>query len=88
MATTTSGRLMLTDGAGGANDLTLDAALPSYARHLRAANRSPRTIKTYLNALDGLRRFLAANGMPTGLRAIRREHLEAYLVALQEGGKR
>lgn len=88
MARTTSSHRIVPDPSGMANGLQIDAAIPSYARHLRAANRSPRTIKTYLNALEGFRRYLAAQGMPTGLRAIRREHLEAYLVALQDGWKK
>lgn len=60
----------------------------SYTRHLRAANLSPRTVATYLAALTGLNRFLVEAGMPTQLSSIRREHIEAYLVALQEAGKR
>jgi site-specific recombinase XerD len=60
----------------------------SYRRHLRAANRSPATIHTYLAALDGLNRWLKAQGMPTVLPAIRREHLEAYIVDLQEAGRK
>lgn len=88
MAHTTSSRPILPQATTGANGLTIDAAVPSYARHLRAANRSPHTIKTYLNALRGLVRFLGANGMPMALGAIRREHLEAYIVALQDEGKK
>lgn len=50
----------------------------SFALHL-ASNRSPRTARIYLAALDTLRRHLEAQGMPTAARAIRREHLESYL---------
>jgi site-specific recombinase XerD len=38
--------------------------------------------------LTRLRDYLAAQGMPTTIAGIRREHIEAYLVALQEEGKR
>ena len=88
MADTTSSRPIVPDQSEIANDLQIEAAIPSYGRHLRAANRSPATIKTYLSALDGLHRYLQAQGMPTGLRAVRREHLEAYLVSLQDAGKK
>ena len=88
MARTTTSRPIVPQAPGSANDLQIEAAIPSYGRHLRAANRSPATIKTYLSALDGLHRYLQAQGMPTGLRAIRREHLEAYLVSLQDAGKK
>jgi site-specific recombinase XerD len=71
-----------------ANALTVADALDSYQRHLRATNRSPATIKTYLAAVSGLVRFLDAMGMPAQLPAVRREHLEAYLVSLQDAGKR
>ena len=50
----------------------------SFALHLEAT-RQPSTTRIYLSALDGLIRHLEANGMPTGVRAIRREHVESYL---------
>jgi site-specific recombinase XerD len=51
----------------------------SFARALRAANRSPNTVQTYLYAVDQLAAFLADRGMPTDVASIRREHIEAYL---------
>ncbi|MFN2483798.1 MAG: tyrosine-type recombinase/integrase, partial [Candidatus Limnocylindria bacterium] len=66
--------------------LSIAEAADSYRRSLRAANRSPATIKTYLAGLDGFRRFLRERGMPLRLRAIRREHVEAYIVWLQDRG--
>ena len=71
-----------------AGDITIDAAVDSYRRHLRAGNRSPNTIKTYLAALEQLNRFLKRHGMPTALTGVRREHLEAFIVDLQEARKR
>ena len=72
----------------GGNRLTIDAAIDSYRLSLRAGNKSPATIKTYLAALARFSRFLAERGMPRTLRAIRREHVEAFIVALQDAGQR
>ena len=58
-------------------DLAVNAE--SFARHLRAANLSPRTAKSYLEAVDLLGRFLAAQGMPQAVGAIHREHVEAFI---------
>lgn len=88
MATTSADPAILPDGGVAANGLTTDAAGDSYRRHLRAGNKSPNTIKTYLVALADFNRYLKAQGMPTLLRGIRREHVESYVVALQESGKR
>jgi site-specific recombinase XerD len=52
----------------------------SFALHLEAT-RQPATTRIYLAALDGLIAHLDANGMPVGVRAIRREHIESYLGA-------
>lgn len=51
----------------------------SFTRYLRAANRSPKTIRTYAEAVEGLSRFLTNRGMPRQVSAIRREHIEAYI---------
>jgi site-specific recombinase XerD len=63
--------------AASVDDLSVLTA--SFARYLRAANRSPKTIKTYAEAVDGLARFLTTAGMPTRVSAIRREHIESYI---------
>ena len=55
-----------------ATGLTIDAAIHSYRLSLRAGNKSPSTIKTYLAALARFSRFLAERGMPRTLLAIRR----------------
>lgn len=57
--------------------------LPSWQLHLRALNRSPKTIETYLEASRQLAAFLIEQGMPTDVATIRREHVEAFLVHLQ-----
>lgn len=72
MATVSPAAAILTDG-----DLAANAA--SYARHIRAANLSPKTQRAYLDALTRLSLFLTEHGMPTDVAAIRREHVEAFI---------
>jgi adenylate cyclase len=60
-------------------DPTLRTLVPSFRRHLLATNRSARTVQTYLCALDGLTRYLEAQGLPTEVRSIRRSHLEGFV---------
>jgi site-specific recombinase XerD len=61
---------------------TLSALLPSWARHLRAENKSPRTVQSYLEASGQFVAFLATRGLPTDAAGIRREHVEAFEDAL------
>lgn len=58
---------------------SLDGLIPSWARHLRAANLAPRTIQSYCEAATSLARFLVERGMPTAVGAVGREHVEAYI---------
>ena len=60
----------------------------SFLRHLHAENRTPATRTTYAKAIDQLATFLAVSGMPSQVEAIRREHIEHFLVALHERGMR
>src|SRR5690242_18104792 len=53
--------------------------LPDWRRHLRAKNRSPETIKSYLRCGENLAAWLVEQGMPTVVGSITREHLEAFL---------
>ena len=55
----------------------LSSLRDSFALHL-SATRAEKTARIYLAALDALIRHLEAKGMPTGARAIRREHVESY----------
>ncbi len=66
--------------------VTLRSLRGSWERALRARNRAPRTIASYLDALDKLADFVEASGMPAAVTAIKREHIEAFLVALVERG--
>ncbi|MGH9281083.1 MAG: tyrosine-type recombinase/integrase [Acidimicrobiales bacterium] len=50
-----------------------------FERSQRAARRSPRTIGTYREAIDQLAAFLERSGMPLGVAAIRRQHIEAFM---------
>lgn len=59
----------------------------SFARHLRASNLAPRTIKTYLEGVQRLAHFLTAQGMPTDLAAIKREHVEAWIADMLADSK-
>jgi site-specific recombinase XerD len=62
--------------------------LASFTRHLRAENKAPATITTYAKAIVQLDAYLAGAGMPVLVAAIRREHIEAFLIDLQEHGRR
>jgi site-specific recombinase XerD len=68
------------DTAASVGDI--DSLAASFARYLRASNRSPKTIRTYGEAVEGLSRFLAERGMPRQVSAIRREHVEAYIESI------
>ena len=68
-----------------ADDLAV--LLPSWARSLAAENKAPKTIRTYTEALRLLNEFLHAQGMPTRLGALRREHIEAWLTGILENHK-
>ena len=61
---------------------SIEALALSYERALWAANRSPRTIQSYLEAVRNLARFLRVQGMPTALPNVRREHVEAFIIEL------
>src|SRR4051812_9263320 len=56
----------------------------SFARSLRAANRSPRTVETYLAAINQLAAYLVAHGTPTQVVSITREYVEAFVSELVE----
>jgi site-specific recombinase XerD len=67
------------------------AAAPNLARlaesfryHLRAANLSPSTIRTYTRAVAGFDAFLARQAMPQELAIIERQHIEGYLASVLE----
>jgi site-specific recombinase XerD len=57
----------------------LAGLVPSFHRHLRAANRSPATIAAYVGTADAFVEYLTDNGMLTAASGIRREHIESYI---------
>lgn len=65
------------------NDTIADGDLAvnvkSFARHLRAENLSPRTQKTYLEAVTLFGQFLADKGMPQDVANITRDHVESFI---------
>jgi len=63
---------------------SLDSLLPSFDLSLRASRKAPKTRKNYLDAVKQLQAFLVASGMPTEVASIRREHVESFLVDLEE----
>ena len=62
----------------------IEANATSFRRHLRAENLSPKTTKTYGEAVDQLAGFLRERGMPGRLAHIRREHVESFIEHLRE----
>jgi site-specific recombinase XerD len=55
------------------------ALASSFERHLRATNKSPKTISNYSEAVRQLGSYLAAKGMPQDLGNLRRGHVESYI---------
>ena len=53
--------------------------IDSFARGLRARNRSARTIKSYCDTANRFVTFLQDQGMPTSPTAVTREHIETYI---------
>lgn len=51
----------------------------SFARHLRAGNKSPATITSYMAAIRHLDDFLADRGMPREVAGLHREHVESFI---------
>ncbi len=60
----------------------ISALLPSFRRHLRAGNLSPKTIRSYGDGTALFARFLEERGMPTKVASIHREHVETWLEEL------
>jgi hypothetical protein len=57
----------------------LATLLPDWRISLRAKGRSQGTILSYLNVATNFHGFLVANGMPTTVTSIKREHVEHFL---------
>lgn len=61
----------------GTNQIAFYAA--SFQRFLRATNRSPRTVQTYMEAVDQFVAFLHEHDLPSDVTSIRREHVELFI---------
>ena len=58
----------------------LQTLTASFRRHLRAANRSDRTVETYLEAVDQFGRWLARQKRPPGgVASITRDHVRGFV---------
>jgi site-specific recombinase XerD len=64
-----------------------DLLAQSFKRSLLAGNKSRKTVETYMEAVEGLRRYLLEQGMPTDPADITREHLESWITYLLEHWK-
>src|SRR5450759_3031950 len=60
----------------------LVSLLPSWRRHLRAANLADRTVQSYLEAAQQFADFLETRGMPRSADAISCEHVESFIETL------
>jgi site-specific recombinase XerC len=58
---------------------TLTGLIDSFLRHVRAMNRSPKTLETYREACSKFARFVLDNRLPTQADELRREHVEAFI---------
>src|SRR5579863_1694596 len=59
----------------------LTAFVTSWQLALEAATKSPRTVRSYLDSVRALHRFLVAQGMPADAEGVDAEHLRAFLLA-------
>lgn len=66
---------------------TIGEIAPSYQRHLRAENKAPRTLEVYGDSIARLESFLLAQGMPTSIALVTREHIESFLADQLTSGK-
>jgi site-specific recombinase XerD len=67
-----------------AGETELEGEMARLARYLKAERKSPRTIKSYTEAVMLLARFLLEKGMPTQLTALTREHLTEFMQDQQD----
>jgi site-specific recombinase XerD len=62
----------------------LTSLLGDWRRHLRAANKAPATIASYLRVGESFATYLRAQGMPSEATSLTREHVESFLGDLAE----
>jgi site-specific recombinase XerD len=64
---------------------SLESLRPSFILHLQAEGKSPRTLETYLDALDLFTSYLPDGGR-TEVGRVRRSDIEGWLLSLQQAG--
>jgi site-specific recombinase XerD len=60
--------------------------IESFERALRAENKAPATITSYLNSARKFDAYLEAQGMPRAVAHIKREHVESFLIDQEAQG--
>ncbi|MGH2456782.1 MAG: tyrosine-type recombinase/integrase [Candidatus Limnocylindria bacterium] len=94
MATKTrTGRSIVAEPEPSVNlGLTLEAGLDDFRRHLLAevqtGNKSRATVAVYTAGVERFIAYVREQGMPPTIDGIRREHVEAFLGALHEQGRK
>jgi hypothetical protein len=76
-ATDTDDDMTTTTTAPSVGDLR--TLIPDFERSLRARNMAPKTVRLYREAALSMVAFFLAQGMPTEVTKIRREHVEHYV---------
>lgn len=66
---------------------TLEGEIGSWELHLEAANLSPRTVVGYTYGLRQFAKFLEAQGLPTTVRDITRQHVEGFMSHVAQTSK-
>jgi site-specific recombinase XerD len=57
----------------------LGEVIPAWERSLRARNRSPKTIRSYIDTAVLLESYLKRTGLPTDATTLEREHIETFI---------
>src|SRR5262245_46125628 len=73
--------------AGALGEPTVAEMGQEYDLVLRAQNKSEETRRSYGRSIGQLHDFLAAQGMPTAVANVRREHVEAFIADLLGRGR-
>jgi site-specific recombinase XerD len=76
--------MMTTDPASHTEETDLRYLRRSFVRHLAADGRSAATRAAYGAAIDQLEAFLADHGLPTTVRQLQPDHVEAFMISLYE----
>jgi len=69
------------DGVPASAGPPLTALLTSWQLALEAATKSPRTVRSYIDSVKALHKFLVAQGMPADVEGVGAEHLRSFLLA-------